>query len=67
MLAESRNVGYAFTWARPPVDFFGSLTATYFDGGDLVFKQTLGDGLPAASYTVGDYLENAGRFNCRRL
>jgi len=44
MLAESRNVGYAFTWARPPVDFFGPLTVSYFDGGDLVFNQPLGDG-----------------------
>ncbi|MBC3935600.1 porin [Undibacterium sp. CY7W] len=38
MLADSRQVAYSYTWVRPPVDFFGSLIVSYFDGADAVLS-----------------------------
>ncbi len=38
MLADSRHVGYSYLWARPPIEVFGSLFMTYFDGADLVWQ-----------------------------
>lgn len=38
MLADSRNVGYSYLWTRPPIEVFGSLFMTYFDGADLVWQ-----------------------------
>ncbi len=38
MLADSRNVGFSYLWARPPIEVFGSLFMTYFDGVDLVWQ-----------------------------
>ena len=34
-LADSRYVGYAYPWARPPVDQFGMLQLTHIDGADV--------------------------------
>jgi hypothetical protein len=44
-LADSRNVGYASLWVRPPVDYFGPLQISHIDGADAVFKHPLGGGL----------------------
>jgi len=38
MLADSRQVAYSYTWVRPPVDFFGGLIVSYFDGVDAVLS-----------------------------
>ncbi len=34
-LADTRNVGYSYLWARPPVDFYGPLQFSSLDGGDI--------------------------------
>ncbi|WP_083627649.1 porin [Salinicola sp. MH3R3-1] len=44
-LADSRYVGYAYPWVRPPVDHFGILQLTHIDGGDVTFKQPVGSDL----------------------
>ncbi len=44
-LSDSRYVGYAYPWVRPPVDQFGILQLTYIDGADVTFKQPLGSDL----------------------
>ncbi|WP_251977756.1 porin [Salinicola avicenniae] len=41
-LADSRYVGYAYPWVRPPVDHFGTLQLTHIDGADITFKQPVG-------------------------
>jgi hypothetical protein len=33
-LADTKNVGYSYLWARPPVDFFGTLAISRLDGAD---------------------------------
>ncbi|MBI3131335.1 MAG: hypothetical protein HYZ13_08255 [Acidobacteria bacterium] len=43
-LADTRNVGYSYLWVRPPVEFYGGIPITDFDGGDLVFHGPLGGG-----------------------
>ncbi len=43
-LADTRNVGYSYLWARPPVEFYGGIPITDFDGGDLVVHGPLGGG-----------------------
>ncbi|WP_083941378.1 MULTISPECIES: porin [Salinicola] len=44
-LSDSRYVGYAYPWVRPPVDHFGTLQLTYIDGADVTFKQPVGSDL----------------------
>jgi len=35
LFADSRNVGFALPWARPPVDFYGFVPLASVDGADL--------------------------------
>jgi hypothetical protein len=44
-LSDSRNVGYALLWVRPPVDYFGKLQEDSLDGADLTFSHQLGEGV----------------------
>ncbi|HJV88717.1 MAG TPA: hypothetical protein VJ623_00310, partial [Holophagaceae bacterium] len=43
-LADTRNVGYSYLWVRPPVEFYGGIPITDFDGADLVVHGPLGGG-----------------------
>lgn len=43
--ADSSEVGYAYLWVRPPVEFYLPIHYTYFDGGDLTLRYPLGDGM----------------------
>lgn len=45
MHADSRDVGYAMLWARPPVECFGTLPISSLDGLDLTATYSLGDTL----------------------
>jgi len=53
MLADSRNIGYSYTWVRPPIDFFGRLIVSYFDGADTVLSHPLGNGHLKAKFFYG--------------
>jgi hypothetical protein len=44
LLSEYRNVGYAYLWMRPPVEFYGLVSFYNFDGGDIVKKFDLDEG-----------------------
>ena len=43
-LSDTRNVGYSYLWARPPVDFYGTLQASVLDGGDIAWTTSIGEG-----------------------
>ncbi|HJW31843.1 MAG TPA: hypothetical protein VJ505_00620 [Holophagaceae bacterium] len=43
-LADTRNVGYSYLWVRPPVEFYGGIPITDFDGADLLVHGPLGGG-----------------------
>lgn len=45
MMADSRLVGYANLTVRPPVDYYGPLVMSYFDGLDASATTRLGPGL----------------------
>lgn len=45
MLSDSRNVGYSYLWARPPIEYFGLQQVSHIDGADVVFTRPLGEGL----------------------
>lgn len=34
-VSDFRDVGYANTWLRPPIDVYGQVTISHFDGADL--------------------------------
>jgi len=53
LLADSRNVGYSYQWVRPPIDFFGSLIISYFDGADMVVSKPLAGGILRAKVFAG--------------
>ncbi|MEC9481957.1 MAG: hypothetical protein UMU75_01355 [Halomonas sp.] len=53
MLSDARHVGYAYLWARPPVDHFGILQLGYIDGADIVLKYPLGKGLAWVKFYAG--------------
>lgn len=72
LFADSRNVGYALTWARPPVEFYGPLAVSSVDGADFehrwstaaaTWRTRLGIGrhVTSASLTTGERLALRGR------
>lgn len=44
MLSDYRNVGFAYLWARPPLEFYGPLAYESIDGADLTFSHPWGEG-----------------------
>jgi len=44
LLADVRNVGFAYPWMRPSVDFYGWMPASTLDGADVSHQWQLGDG-----------------------
>lgn len=53
LISDSRHVGYAYPWIRPPVDHFGVLQLTWIDGVDVTFKQPVGSDLVWARFFAG--------------
>ena len=55
LFADSRNVGFAFPWARPPADFYGFAPGTSVDGVDVEQRWSLGDATWRARFTAGEF------------
>ena len=53
LFAESRNVGFALPWARPPVDFYGFAPVASIDGADIEQRWFTGDTTWRARATAG--------------
>lgn len=53
MLSEYRNVGYAYLWARPPIEFYSPLAFDYIDGADITYSTLLEDSFFQARLTLG--------------
>lgn len=43
--SDSRNVGYSYLWARPPVEFYGVINPSRFDGLDVQWRHISGQGI----------------------
>lgn len=54
MLSEYRNVGFAYLWQRPPIEFYGPLIPYAVDGFDLNYQRLVGHGLLSAKLFVGN-------------
>ncbi|PLY06915.1 MAG: hypothetical protein C0622_00450 [Desulfuromonas sp.] len=53
MLSEYRNVGFAYLWANPPMEFYGSIAFDHFDGADIALSTSLGSGTLSAKLFGG--------------
>ncbi len=53
MLADVRNVGFAYPWMRPSVDFYGWMPASTLDGADVSRQWRLGDARLRAKLFAG--------------
>lgn len=42
--SDSRDVGYAYLWVRPPVEYYGPVLFPYLDGLDFVLRWPVGSG-----------------------
>ena len=43
--SDSRDIGYSYLWVRPPVDYYGQLNISSFDGLDFSHYIPMGEGL----------------------
>ena len=53
LLADVRNVGFAYPWMRPSVDFYGWMPASTLDGADVGRQWQLGDARLRAKLFAG--------------
>jgi hypothetical protein len=54
LLSDSRKVGYANPWVRPPVEFYGLLPIFDSDGADANYKMQMGDVVNTLVGTFGN-------------
>ena len=52
-VTDSRRVGYANPWVRPPVEVYSLVPVTFIDGGDITFKHPLAGGNNTIQFTTG--------------
>lgn len=43
LMSDHRNVGYAYPWIRPPVEFYGWIPIFSVDGADAAYRFKMGD------------------------
>lgn len=58
LLSDYRNLGFAYLWQRPPVEFYGPLLLHRFDGADLTYRFPLDRGLLRARLFGGKSKHN---------
>ena len=54
MLSDYRNVGFAYLWTRPPIEFYAPLTFTGFNGGDIAWAGGFGGGTLTGKIAYGN-------------
>jgi hypothetical protein len=53
MLSEYRYLGFSYLWVRPPAEFYGTVYCNNYDGADVTYKSSLGDGAIWARMAAG--------------
>ena len=38
LMSDTRNIGYAYSWVRPPIEFYGWIPIFHIDGADTTFR-----------------------------
>lgn len=61
--SDSRDIGYSYLWARPPVDYYGQLNVSRFDGLDINRRFTVLDGILRLKGFYGEANEKFPAFN----
>src|SRR3954471_3354516 len=59
LFSDSRNVGFALPWARPPVEFYGFAPGTSVNGLDLEQRWSAGNAAWHARLTGGSFTASA--------
>ncbi len=67
LFADSRNVGFAIPWARPPADFYAFFPLASIDGVDLEQQWTSNGATWRARATAGNVRTSATEINGDRL
>jgi hypothetical protein len=70
LLSDSRKVGYANPWLRPPAEFYALSPIFNSDGADVSYKMLVGEAISTLVGTYGNATFNApggGEFEVRRL
>jgi hypothetical protein len=57
MISDYRNVGYANTFIRPPVEVYSQVVFDSIDGGDVLWQTTFGDTSVTAQFAAGSTKE----------
>ncbi|WP_132286683.1 hypothetical protein [Marinobacterium mangrovicola] len=52
-MSEYQNIGFAYDWVRPPVDYYGLIPFSYIDGMDLRYTRPVGAGTLSAKLSAG--------------
>ncbi|WP_233267270.1 hypothetical protein [Paraglaciecola sp. L3A3] len=61
-LSEYRSVGYAYPWARPPSEFYAHVsTVSQFQGADVLYKRSVGEGFLQVKLAFGETEAVIGR------
>lgn len=55
MLSDYRDIGFAYLWARPPAEFYGTLFQSNIDGAGVVYKYPLASGSVVARLYGGTH------------
>jgi hypothetical protein len=66
MVTDSRRVGYANPWVRPPVELYSMVPVTYSDGADGSWRTTFGPATNTVQATFGrsnSHFPNASGFD----
>jgi hypothetical protein len=53
MLSDYRDLGFAYLWARPPIEFYAPIAFDYFDGADISYSAPIGVGMLRATFFAG--------------
>ena len=54
LLSDSRNVGYAIPWVRPPLETYSLVPVTDSDGADVSYRMHIGDFVNDITGTYGE-------------
>ncbi|SLM31232.1 conserved exported hypothetical protein [Desulfamplus magnetovallimortis] len=55
LMSDTRNMGYAYPWARPPLEFYGWIPVFNMDGADATFRINQGNSQWRLRLQAGEY------------
>jgi hypothetical protein len=53
LLSDSRNIGFAYTWVRPPIELYNLVSATNSDGIDFSYRLDVAGGSDTIDASIG--------------